>query len=200
MTFRHSQPPRAPTTSRRGLVLAAGAVALAATTAACGGGGSSAGAPDVVTVTVTPTASPSTSSTTTSPTATAGPVHSDVVGRRYDLGTVVRVEQQQGQQVVVFDRWTAAGVKDGDVAARGVPVAPYADARFVNQNTRTTFRIPVAGGATFTYHHCLSVDQPMQSRASSLDELARLGVAERVLVVTLDPQGRLTAADNEPGC
>src|SRR6476620_7655828 len=130
MTFRHPQPPRAPSTSRRRLVLTAGAVALAVTTAACGGGGGSAAAPDVVTVTVTPTASPGTSATTASPTSSAGPVHSDVVGRRYDLGAVVRVEQQQGQQVVVFDRWTAAGVKDGDVAARGVPVAPYADTRF----------------------------------------------------------------------
>jgi hypothetical protein len=76
----------------------------------------------------------------------------------------------------------------------------HSDAPFENQNTRTTFRIPVAPDATFTYHHCVAVDQPMQSRSVTLQELAAVDRSENVVLLRLDDAGRVTRAENDPAC
>ena len=148
------------------------------------------------TVTVTPPSTPSTSPGS-SPTAD---VHSDVVGRRYDLGTIVDVTSSGGMPVIVLDRWTVTGTADSEVAANGVPIRVHADAPYENQNARTTFRVPVTPEATFTYHHCVSVDQPMQSRSVTLQQLAALDRSEGVILLRLDDRGRVTRADNDPAC
>ena len=91
-----------------------------------------------------------------------------MVGRAYDLGTIVHVTSTTGTPVVVLDRWTVRGTPDSTLARDGVPIRVHSDAPYENLNTRTTFRIPVAPGAAFTYHHCVAVDQPMQSRPATL--------------------------------
>jgi aminoglycoside/choline kinase family phosphotransferase len=81
-----------------------------------------------------------------------------------------------------------------------VPIRVHSDAPYENLNTRTTFRVPVAPEATFTYHHCVSVDQPMQSRSVTLPQLAALDRSEGVVLLRLDDRGRVTRADNDPAC
>ena len=135
------------------------------------------------------------------PTAgTAGIPRSDVAGRTFDLGTIVEVVQDGGVPVIIFDRWTARGVADSTLAANGVPIAIHSDARYENLNSRTTFRIPVAPGAIFTYSHCVAVDQPAQQRSSTLEEFARLQTSENVILLNLDPEGQATKAQNDPAC
>ena len=121
-------------------------------------------------------------------------------GPRYDLGTIVDVTSSGGTPVIVLDRWTVTGTPDSEVAANGVPIRVHADAPYENQNARTTFRVPVAPEATFTYHHCVSVDQPMQSRSVTLQQLAALDRSEGVILLRLDDRGRVTRADNDPAC
>jgi hypothetical protein len=129
-----------------------------------------------------------------------GVTKSDVVGRKFDLGTIVKVEQEGGLQVIIFDRWTAKGVADSKLAASGVPIAVHSDAPYENQNSKTTFRIPVVAGAIFTYNHCVAVDQPAQQRSSTLEEFARLQPTEKVILLTLDPRGQVFKAQNDPAC
>lgn len=125
---------------------------------------------------------------------------SDVAGRMFDLGTIVRVEEGDTVPVIIFDRWTAAGVADTALAADGVPIGVHSDVRYQNLNTKITYRIPVRQGAVFTYNHCVAVDQPAQQRSSTLHELAGLQGSERVLLVTLDSQGQVVSAQNDPAC
>ena len=66
--------------------------------------------------------------------------------------------------------------------------------------SRTTFRIPVAPGAIFTYSHCVTVDQPAQQRSSTLEEFASLQTSENVILLNLDPEGQATKAQNDPAC
>lgn len=180
--------------ARAGLCL--GAVALLT------GCGADRPAPEtVVTVTVTPTITVTRAlPTPTSATTSTGSAKSDVVGRRFDLGTIVRVTKEQGVPVIVFDRWTARGVSDSTIAASGVPVRVHSDAPYENLNAAVTYRIPVAPDATFIYAHCVDVDQPAERRSSTLDEFTRLPEAEKVVLLTLDDRGRATRARNDPAC
>jgi hypothetical protein len=189
--------------TRSAAAAAAAAAAVSVTLTSACGSGQSAPSAEPVTVTVTPTVT-ATLPSTTSPVPPSGTssanVHSDVVGRRYDLGTIVDVTTSAGTPVVVLDRWTAGGVPDSELATDGVPIRVHSDAPFENQNTRSTFRIPVAPDATFTYHHCVAVDQPMQSRSVTLPELAALDRGENVVLLGLDDSGRVTRAENDPAC
>jgi hypothetical protein len=178
----------------------AAAVLTITLTSGCGSSVSPSAAPVTVTVTPTVTATAPATSSATSPTSTAAAVHSDVVGRHYDLGTIVRVTTSAGTPVLVFDRWTVTGTPDSTLARDGVPIRVHSDAPFENQNTRTTFRIPVAPDATFTYHHCVAVDEPMQSRSVTLQQLAAVDRSENVVLLRLDESGRVTRADNDPAC
>jgi hypothetical protein len=182
---------------------AVAAAALTATLCACGSGDSQpSGAPVTVTVTPTVTATaPAGTSPGSPPSATpSADLHSDVVGRAHDLGTIVDVTTSAGTPVVVLDRWTVRGTSDSTLARDGVPIRVHSDAPYENQNTRSTFRIPVAPDATFTYHHCVAVDQPMQSRPATLQELAQLERGEDIVLLRLDASGRLTGAENDPAC
>lgn len=76
----------------------------------------------------------------------------------------------------------------------------HSDARFENQNSKTTFRIPVVEGAIFNYSHCVAIDQPAQQRSSTLEEFERLKSPENVILLTLDPKGQVTKAQNDAAC
>jgi len=151
-----TQPAASTHRATAGLCLAAAATLLSG----CGGGSSTAPVV-VVTVTTTPTVTASVASTTTAATTPAGTAKSDVVGRKFDLGTIVRVQNDGGVPVIIFDRWTAEGVTDSTLAANGVPIHAHSDAPYQNLNSKITYRIPVAQGAVFTYLHCVALDQPL---------------------------------------
>lgn len=161
----------------------------------CAGGdaGSSTAQAPVVIVPAAPTV-------TGPPTTKVSLARSDVVGRRFDLGTIVKVEDVSGVPVITFDRWTARGVADSVLAAEGVPIDLHSDARYQNLNSRITYRIPVAEGALFTYRHCLAVDQPPAQKPSTLEEFARLQNPDKVVLLTLDQNGRVFSAQNDPAC
>ena len=166
-------------------------------------GGSSTGQGPVVTVTVTPTVlatgAPA-SATGTATTTEAGAPKSDVVGRTFDLGTIVKVVQDGEVPVIIFDRWTARGVPDSKLATNGLSMTVHSDAPYTNLNSKTTFRIPVVDGAIFTYNHCVAVDQPAQQRSSTLQEFTALQDQEKVILLSIDPQGRVYKAQNDPAC
>jgi len=153
----------------------------------------------VVTVTTTPTVT-ATASPSTLATRAAGTAKSDVVGRKFDLGTIVRVQDDGGVPVIIFDRWTAEGVTDSTLAAKGVPIHVHSDAPYQNHNNKITYRIPVAQGAVFTYAHCVAIDQPPLTRSSTLDEFARLQDSEKVVLLTIDAKGQAVKAQNDPAC
>ena len=175
------------------------ACAVAVLSGCAGGASSRPETPVTVTITPTITAKP-VQPTTTVATTTAATAKSDVVGRKFDLGTIVSVQADNGVPVIVLDRWSARGVSDSTIAAQGVPIQVHSDAPFANQNTRTTYRIPVAQGAVFTYLHCVSIDQPPVQKSSTLDEFAHLQDPEKVVLVTLDTQGQAVTAENDPAC
>jgi hypothetical protein len=175
-------------------------VALAVALLSGCGGGSSPAQGSVVTVTVTPTVTARATAPPATTASAAGVAKSDVVGRKFDLGTIVRIESNGGVPVIVFDRWTAQGTPDSALAVSGVPIAVHSDARFQNLNDKITYRIPVVQGAVFTYNHCVAIGQPATKSASTLQAFASLQGSEKVMLVSLDPQGRLFSAQNDPAC
>ena len=170
------------------------------------GGESPTAQPSVVTVTAVPTVAttPTVTASNSPPPATtttaAGVTRSDVVGRKFDLGTIVRIEDDGGVPVIIFDRWTARGVPDSTLAAKGVPIVVHSDARFQNLNSKITYRIPVVQGAIFTYKRCIAVDQPVSQEASTLQAFAALQGPRKVMLLTLDPHGQVFNAQNDPAC
>jgi hypothetical protein len=182
------------TLQHRARVLAGLTAAGAALTLA-GCGGSPKGAD--VTVTVTPTV-----------TAKAAPAQkpapratSDVRGRAFDYGTVTKVGTVAGTTVLELDRWTWKGLDDAKLAQQGVPTAPFKGAvPYENQNARLTYSIPVVDGARILVHHCIAADQPLQTKSADAAALASLPDRENTVLVKLDDQGRMVAADNIPGC
>jgi hypothetical protein len=185
-----------------GRLLTAGLSAgtAAALLSGCAGGASTT-QEQVVTVTRTPTvtvraAQPATTVATTR----AGTARSDVVGRKFDLGTIVRVENDGGVPVIILDRWTAQGVSDSTLATQGVPIRVHSDAPYQNHNSKVTYRVPVAQGAIFTYSHCVAIDRPPAQKSSTLNDFARLQDPEKVVLLTIDPQGQAYKAQNDPAC
>ena len=187
-----SQHPRHRTTA----TTAAAAVAVLAL-GACGSDTSSGSA---VTVTVTPTVTAGSSSASSRPAAPQAP-RSDVVGRAYDFGTVAKVSTVGSTTVLELDRWTWKKLDDARLAREGVPAGPFKGAvPYSNQNTETTFTIPVVDGAPILRHHCIALDQPLQTKSVRVEELVDLPPREDTVLVQLDARGRLTSAQNIPGC
>lgn len=167
----------------------------------CGAGSSSTPPEPALTVTVTPTITVTAARSRPTAAATSTrPVKSDVVGRSFDLGTIVGVKKQGDVSVIVLDRWTAQGVSDPDLAARGIRLQVHSDTRFQNLNSNTTYQIPVAADAVFTYAHCVDISQPALRESSSLKDFTRLQDPEKIILLTLDPQGRAVTARNDPAC
>jgi hypothetical protein len=187
---------RPSTLTTRTLPLAVAAL-LTLGLSACGGNAPAAQEPNDA---VTPAAAPSAVDPAGSDDATTDSGNgSDVVGRKFDLGTIDKLEDRDGVPVAVLDRFTAKGVPDTDIAEHGLAIKPFTTPPFENLG-RTLFRIPVSPEATFVYHHCVAPDQPVQSQSSDLHQMSSLGEPEDIVVVTLDEEGVMTHAENEPGC
>ena len=165
-------------------------VCLAALLAAC----SSASPGPSPTVTVTA------STSTSSPTATRAT--SDVVGRRYDAGTVRSVKTIAGTLVLELDRYTASGVTDDALARDGVRIIPHAGDRFINQNDTNTYTVIVAPGARLVVNECVKTGAGLGLRAAPEDAAGWLRDPDRtsVLLLTLDDKGRATRFDTDPRC
>ncbi|MFL6168520.1 MAG: hypothetical protein ACJ711_02510 [Ornithinibacter sp.] len=174
------------------------ALALA-TGAGLGACGSGTPAEVVVTVTGTPSASPTPSSTAS--TRVKAPT-SDVKGRRFDFGEVTGAKRKGDVDVLVLDRWTDPKVKDAVVAEHGLPVTSWkvGSNRYVNQNAKKTFDIPVAEGATFLLHHCVAAGEPLQTRSVGAAELADAPESDRLLLVRIDRDGWGTSGETFAGC
>jgi hypothetical protein len=190
-------PGRPTTTGLRGIVAAGAACLLLG---ACGSGTPS----GRVTVTVTPTVTANGSSASASssrPAAAAKPPTSDDKGRTYDFGAVVKASTVRGVHVLELDRFTWKGLDDAKLAVQGVPLKPFKGAvPYENVNTKLTYTLPVAGGAAILYHHCLAADQPLQTKSVQPSELVGLAERENTVLVRLDSNGWVVAADNVPGC
>jgi hypothetical protein len=167
----------------------------------CGTGSPSTSPQPALTVTVTPTitVTPARSRPTAAATSSRR-VKSDVVGRKFDLGTIVGVKRQGGVSVIILDRWTAQGVSDSRLAANGIRLPVHSDPRFENLNSNVTYRIPVAPGAVFTHVRCVDVSQPALRERSSLRDFTRLQHPEKIVLLALDPQGRAVRVRNDPAC
>jgi hypothetical protein len=158
----------------------------------------------VVTVTGTPSAAPSSADPTPSSTASTrvkAPT-SDVEGRRFDFGQVTGAKRTGEVDVLVLDRWTDPKVDDAVVARQGLPVTSWqvGSDRYVNQNDKKTFDIPVREGATFLLHHCVAAGEPLQTRSVSATELADAPDTDRLMVVNLDGDGWATGGETFAGC
>ena len=181
------------------------ALALLASAGLAACGGADPPAEVVVTVTATPsTAVPSPASSAPAPSATPSdpPPSSDVVGRRFDFGLVTGTKRAGDVDVLVVDRWTDPGVSDAVLAEQGLEVASWrlGSDRFVNQNDRKTFDVPVRDGVAFTLNHCVAIGEPLQTRSVGAAELADAPDADRLLLVRLDDEGWATGGDTLAGC
>lgn len=178
------------------LALAAGG--SLATLAGCGGSATPPGS--AVTVTVTPTVTAKGGGPTTSASPTAP--RSDDIGRKFDYGAVVSAKVIGGVTVLTLDRYTWKGLDDAKLAQQGLPVKPFRAKKvpYENLNTTLTYRLPVADGARILYHHCGAADQPLQTKSVVPTYFTGLHAPENTVLVTLDPQGRVTAAENIPAC
>lgn len=157
----------------------------------------------VVTVTQAPTpaesssAAPSPSPTTKPPVPT-----SEVEGRDFDFGLVTTTRTVGDTEVLVVDRWTDPRVPDDTLARRGLEVAAWdlGSDRYVNQNTKVTFDIPVRPGTTFLLHHCVAKGEPLQTRSVSATELAAAPESDRLVLVEIDDDGWATGGETLAGC
>jgi hypothetical protein len=177
------------------------ALVAGASLTACG-----ADAPREVVVTVTGTPSGAASPGSPAPSSTAsGRVKaptSDVEGRAFDFGLVTGAKRSGDVDVLVLDRWTDPKVDDAVVAKQGLPVTSWqvGSNRYVNQNAKKTFDIPVREGATFLLHHCVSAGEPLQTRSVDADELADAPDNDRLLLVSIDGDGWATGGETFAGC
>ena len=110
------------------------------------------------------------------------------------------MEDESGVPVIIFNRWSARDIPDSKVAAEGLTLRVHTDEPYVDRNSEVTYRIPVAPGATFTYAHCVSNDQPATRESSTLKDFTRLKDPENLVLLTLDSRGRATRARNDPAC
>ena len=157
----------------------------------------------VVTVTQTPTRAGSPSpKASASPTTKATAPRSEVKGRDFDFGMVTKARTAGDTDVLVLDRWTDPGVPDDTLADQGLEVRAWdlASGRYVNQNAKVTFDIPVREGTTFLLHHCVAPGEPLQTRSVTATELADAPEADRLVLVEIDEQGWATGGETLAGC
>ena len=188
---------------RSRILLTPFALALVAATSlgACGSG-----TPSEVVVTVTGTPSGAASSAGPTPSTTASTKvkapTSDVKGRKFDFGQVTGAKRSGDVDVLVLDRWTDPSVDDAVLAKRGLAVTSwqFGSDRYINQNDKKTFDIPVREGTTFLLHHCAAAGEPLQTRSVATKELADAPEVDRLLLVTLDGSGWATGGETFAGC
>ena len=157
----------------------------------------------VVTVTQSPTTAGSSSpAPSPSPTTKAAVPTSEVEGRDFDFGLVTSTRRVGDTDVLVLDRWTDPKVPDDTLARRGLEVAAWdlGSDRYVNQNTKVTFDVPVRAGTTFLLHHCVAKGEPLQTRSVSATELAEAPESDRLVLVEVDDDGWATGGETLAGC
>lgn len=180
----------APKPQRR-RALAVGCACLIAL-AGCASGGT----PDAQRVTVTKTpASPATPATPVTPT-------SDVVGRRFDVGTVSDGRTVDGVRWLRLDRWTVTGVSDAKLARDGVTVTPHTGERFTNKNNDRLRDVPLAPGAMVVVNACVKNGDQLGLTSTPQDAVTWLDSADpaTVLLLTYDAAGRVVRMDTDPRC
>lgn len=191
---------------RRWLWPAAAAAAVAATALAASlinsgpdaSPGPSAGQPSTKVRQVTP---PVHSLSDTSPAHTAIPVET---GRRYDVGRIVGPHTlASANPVVLLQRTHIDRRSDGQIARHGFKPYPHTDA--IEQGVGATYAIPVRSDATFVVNVCtgFSGGLPLSLAAhhvSAVTFLHSLPVRYGVIVVKLDPHGRLISAQTDGAC
>lgn len=203
MSLRHPLPTRtarvARPVARATGIAAAAALALGGCTALSGGYV----APVVVTVTptvtVTPKAASSTSPSATATTTALPEIASDDLGKKFDLGRITTVDEQEGVKVIVLDRVNSRSIPSSRVFEEGITLEPHTRNLF-REGSSQTYRLPVQPSASFTKMTCVSVDQPAQTASSTLDELAGLTGKEAIVQVALDDKGWVTKVTSDPVC
>ena len=177
------------------------ALVAGASLAACGSD-----TPPEVVVTVTGTPSPAASARArrrrrTASTKVKAPT-SDVKGRTFDFGQVTGAKRAGDVDVLVLDRWTDPGVDDAVVAKRGLPVTSwqFGSDRYINQNDKKTFDIPVREGTHVPAAPLRAAGEPLQTRSVSATELAEAPETDRLVLVTLDDAGWATGGETFAGC
>jgi hypothetical protein len=158
----------------------------------------------VVTVTQAPGSrgSDSFSSSGSSASTTADVPTSEVKGRRFDFGLVLRAERVGDTDVLVIDRWTDPKVDDDTLAEHGLEVGTWqlGSNRYLNQNAKVTFDIPVRDGTTFLLHHCVRAGEPLETRSVTATELAAAPASDRLALVQVDQDGWATSGETLAGC
>jgi hypothetical protein len=153
-----------------------------------------------VTVTVTPTVTAPVSSPGTTSAAPKA-LTSDVKGRDFDFGVVTKTGTTRGVTYLELDRWTWTKLDDAKLAKDGVPTAPFkGPVPYTNQNAKLTYTIPVVEGARILFHHCIAIDQPLQTKSVDVAALKGLAERENTVLVQLDDKGAATSIQNIPGC
>ena len=159
----------------------------------------------VVTVTQAPGSSASDSLSSSrvlrNSTSTRAPT-SDVKGRRFDFGLVLRAERVGYSDVLVLDRWTDPKVDDDTLAENGLEIDTWqlGSDRYVNKNAKVTFDIPVRDGTTFLLHHCVRAGEPLETRSVTATELAAAPASDRLALVQVDQDGWATSGETLAGC
>jgi hypothetical protein len=159
---------------------------------ACANGGDPTTNAERVTVTESVTPTP------TGPTTSA----SDVAGRRYDVGTVRRVQDSNGELVLQLDRWTVKGVSDAKLAKDGITITPHTGDRFTNQNNDKLRTVPVAPGATVVVNTCVKSGDQLGLTSAPQDAASWLQTpnTKALLLLTYDDSGRIVRMDTDPRC
>ena len=129
-----------------------------------------------------------------------GPAAARSRAATFDFGMVTRRRTAGDTDVLVLDRWTDPGVPDDTLADQGLEVRAWdlASGRYVNQNAKVTFDIPVREGTTFLLHHCVAPGEPLQTRSVTATELADAPEADRLVLVEIDEQGWAPGARRSP--
>lgn len=180
--------------------VAGGLTALTALTALTGcGGGDPAPVPVTVTVTVTPTATRSPRPAQTEPPGLP------IGDRAYDVGTVVGSRGTGDERILLFDRWSVAGIDDAQVARDGIPVRPELQDRFANENDTRIYAVPLAEDAHVVINECLPPADPavgpgMQSRPATVEEFLRLPGRDRMVALLTYDSGRMVTLATSPRC
>jgi hypothetical protein len=177
---------------RRRVIAAALSCSAALVLVACANGGDPTTNAERVTVTESVTPTP------TGPTTSA----SDAAGRRYDVGTVRRVQDSNGELVLPLDRWTVKGTSDARLAKDGVGITPHTDERFTNQNNDRLRTVPVAPGATVVVNTCVKSGDRLGLTSTPQDAASWLAQPhpDAVLLLAYDDAGRVVRMDTDPRC
>lgn len=149
--------------------------------------------------TVTVTAAPTAGATAEPSPSTPQAPESDVKGRAHDVGTIVDVVEFEGTTFLELDRWTYEDWSDEKVAAEGVPLRPLTDSPFKNQNSASTYTVPVSPDVVVALNSCRADGDAEPTVATQPGSLGDLAPSDTVWLLTYT-KGALTLADTVAPC